>query len=309
MASFTNRKLTGLVAATFTPLTPQGELNLPVIGPYVDYLVEKQGVLNVFVNGTTGEGVSLCTEERKRLTEEWCRRGKGKLNQVIVHVGCYSLKDSQELARHAAGAGANGIAVIAPSFFKSATADGIRRFLQEIAAEAPTLPFYYYHIPAMTGLSLRARDVLEGIDALIPTFRGLKFSGSDLMDFGQCVSYAKPHWSLLYGVDEQLLAALSMGANGAVGSTFNYFGSLANSLLMAYGKGDVCQARTLQLQMQEFLCPAVKQGFDVAMNKQLMSTLSGLALGPPRLPLLPCPAQLTLSVAERIQQVSREHRS
>lgn len=44
--------------------------------------------------------------------------------------------------------------------------------------------------------------MLEDIETLIPSFRGVKFSGSDLMDLGQCVSYSPPHWSLLYGVDE-----------------------------------------------------------------------------------------------------------
>lgn len=45
-------------------------------------------------------------------------------------------------------------------------------------------------------------DLLEGIEELIPSFRGVKFSATDLMDFGQCVSYSQPHWSVLYGVDE-----------------------------------------------------------------------------------------------------------
>lgn len=98
------------------------------------------------------------------------------------------------------------------------------------------------------------RDVVEDIEKLIPSFKGVKFSACDLMDFGRCVSYSPPHWSLLYGVDEvsffspylsicfgqlvvaspprwhamtlslkqtsvlqQLLAALAMGASGAVG--------------------------------------------------------------------------------------------
>lgn len=46
------------------------------------------------------------------------------------------------------------------------------------------------------------RDLLEGIKELIPSFRGVKFSGTDLMDFGQCVSNSQPDWSFLYGVDE-----------------------------------------------------------------------------------------------------------
>lgn len=102
-------------------------------------------------------------------------------------------------------------------------------YLHEVALVAPTLPFYYYHIPAVTGVngecrqcsrgfnclywchaeremvvfvSVLASDLLEGIEELIPSFRGVKFSGSDLMDCGQCVSYSQPQWSVLYGVDE-----------------------------------------------------------------------------------------------------------
>lgn len=152
-------------------------------------------------------------------------------------------------------------------------------------------------------LSVRSRDVLEGIENQIPSFQGLKFSGSDLMDFGQCVSYSPSHWSLLYGIDEQLLGALAMGANGAVGSTYNYLGSSVNKLVSAFDKGDLPKARTIQFQVQDILCYAIKLGFDLAVNKQLMSEVSGLALGPPRLPLLPCPHPKALSIAQRLQQI------
>uniref|UniRef100_A0A8C9W8H1 N-acetylneuraminate lyase n=1 Tax=Scleropages formosus TaxID=113540 RepID=A0A8C9W8H1_SCLFO len=269
------------------------EINLSLIEPYIDYLVENQGVHKVFVNGTTGEGLSLSVDERKRLAEEWCKKGKSKLQQVIVHVGCLSLKDSQELARHAAETGADGIAVISPSFFKPTSADALRQFLQEVAAAAPQLPFYYYHIPAMTGLTLRASDIVEGIEETIPSFRGLKFSSSDLMDFGQCISKCPSHWSQLYGVDEQLLGALVMGASGAVGSTFNYLGNRVNSLLSAFDEGDLRQARTLQVSLSHYLTQL----------NQLMCQVSGLPLGPPRLPLLPCPGSKAQSIAQRLQQV------
>ncbi|XP_035997219.1 N-acetylneuraminate lyase [Fundulus heteroclitus] len=289
MAPAADGKLTGLLAATFTPFTAQGEVNLSVIGPYVDYLTEKQGVKGIFVNGTTGESMSLSVAERKVLAEEWCLRAKGRMDSVIVHVGCMSLKDSQDLARHAVEIGADGIAVISPSFFKPKTAEALRQFLQEVARAAPSLPFYYYQIPSFTGVNVPVRDVIENIEELIPSFRGVKFSGSDLLDFGQCVSYSQPHWSVLYGVDEQLLAALAMGANGAVGSTYNYMGCYVNQLISAFETGDLVKARTIQFKIQEVLGYAIRLGFDVGVNKQLMTEVSGLFLGPPRLPVMPCP--------------------
>ncbi|XP_027977299.1 N-acetylneuraminate lyase isoform X2 [Eumetopias jubatus] len=211
------KKLQGLVAATITPMTEHGEINFSVIGQYVDYLVEEQGVKNIFVNGTTGEGLSLSVSERRQVAEAWVAKGRNKLDQVVIHVGALSLKDSQELAQHAAEIGADGIAVIAPFFLKPWNKDALINFLKEVAAAAPTLPFYYYHIPALTGVKIRAEELLDGIQDKIPTFQGLKFSDTDLLDFGQCVDQNRQQqFAFLFGVDEQLLSALVMGATGAV---------------------------------------------------------------------------------------------
>ncbi|KAM6921371.1 N-acetylneuraminate lyase [Xenentodon cancila] len=303
MASVAGKKLEGLVAATFTPFTTKGEINLSVIEPYIDYLTKKQGVKSIFVNGTTGESTSLTFAERKLLAEDWCRKAKGKLDQVIVHVGCMSIKDSQDLAQHAVQIQADGIAVIAPSFFKPRTVDALRAYLQEVASVAPTLPFYYYHLPAVTGVNVQVRDVLKGIEELIPSFSGVKFSGTDFMDFGLCISSSNNRWSILYGVDEQLLAALPFGADGAVGSTYNYIGRHANKLMSAFKEGDLTQAKTIQFKIQELLSCAVEVGFDVGVNKQLMTDVSGLCLGPPRLPVMPCPPDHSKLIKKRFDEL------
>lgn len=297
-------KLSGLIAATFTPLTPEGELNLPVIGPYIDYLITKQGVCSVFVNGTTGEGFSFTLEERKKLAEEWCEKGRGRLERVIVHVGCVAVKESQELARHAAQIGAHAIAIVSPFFFKPSNAEALQLFLKEVASAAPQLPLYYYHIPSMTGVSLEARAVLEGIEKKIPSFGGIKFSGVDLRDMSECIMYCRPrNMSVLYGVDEQLLGALALGADGAVGSTYNYMGHYMIQILTAFEKGDMETAQKLQFKMQNVITYAQSLGFGLPMNKQMMSEISGLQMGPVKLPLLPCPADPVQDVVRKLGSV------
>lgn len=295
-----------LVAATFTPLTEEGEINLSVIGPYVDYLTEKQGVKRIFVNGTTGEGMSLSVNERKLLAREWVEKARGKMDEVIVHIGCTSLKESQELARHAAEIGADSIALITPSFYKPASADVLRKILLQVASVVPAMPIYYYHLPQVTGVNLSVADMVEGIEELLPSFSGVKFSGVDLMDFGRCVHHSKCTWSLLYGVDEQLLAALALGADGGVGSTYNYIGSHFNQLISAFNEGNLTQARRIQFKLQDLLSHANKLGFNLGVNKQLMTDVSGLHLGPPRLPVTPCPQSVAQSVLQKYKCVFSE---
>ncbi|XP_053770571.1 N-acetylneuraminate lyase isoform X1 [Desmodus rotundus] len=298
------KKLQGLVAATITPMTEHGEINFSVIGRYVDYLVEKQGVKNIFVNGTTGEGLSLSVSERRQVAEEWVTKGRNKLDQVVVHVGALSLKDSQELAKHAAEIGADGIAVIAPFFLKPQNKDDLIDFLKEVAAAAPELPFYYYHIPSLTGVKIRAEELLDGIQEKVPTFRGLKFSDTDLLDFGQCVDqHRQRRFAFLYGVDEQLLSALVMGATGAVGSTYNYLGKKTNQMLEAFEQKDLSSALNYQLRIQRFINFVVKLGFGVPQTKAIMTLVSGIPMGPPRLPLRKASKEFTDNAEAKLKSL------
>ncbi|ERE73629.1 N-acetylneuraminate lyase-like protein [Cricetulus griseus] len=339
------------------------EINFPVIGQYVDYLVKEQGVKNIFVNGTTGEGLSLSLSERRRVAEEWVTQGRNKLEQVVIHVGALSLKESQELAQHAAEIGADGIAVIAPFFFKSQNKDALISFLREVAAAAPALPFYYYHIPSLTGVKIRAEELLDGIQETIPTFQGLKFSDTDLLDFGQCVDQNhQRQFALLFGVDEQLLSALIMGATGAVGSTYNYLGKKANQMLEAFERKDFTTARNYQdvncvtctfagssvtpfhcvlcnielqqgsLRKQPFprlqvitlaynlffgdVCGKVDSiryvslfffpclGFGVSQTKAIMTLVSGIPMGPPRLPLQKATQEFTANAKDKLKSLN-----
>ncbi|XP_018430770.1 PREDICTED: N-acetylneuraminate lyase [Nanorana parkeri] len=281
------KKLRGLVAATFTPMTNGNDVNLSVIQDYVDFLVHKQNVKNIFVNGTTGEGMSLSIHERKQLAEEWVKHARGKMHNVIVHVGCLSLEDSKDLAAHAASCGAGAISAVSPCFIKPSSQDALVQYLKEVAAVAPSLPFYYYHIPSLTGLKYPVRDLVGKMQHHIPSFRGVKFSDTDLMDFSLCVQEYHQH-DFLYGVDEQLLGGLAFGAHGAVGSTYNYLGSTTNKMLAAFEKGDLQKAREIQCKVQEFVAFVFALGWGLPDFKHIMSLVSGIDLGPPRPPLMVC---------------------
>ncbi|NXJ63865.1 NPL lyase, partial [Rostratula benghalensis] len=280
------------------------QINLSVIRQYVDYLVSKQNVKGVFVNGTTGEGLSLNTQERKQLAEEWVGQGKDKLDHVIIHVGALSLPESQELARHAAAIGASGIAVIAPFFFKPTNKDELIAFLQKVASEAPAVPFYYYHVPPVTGVKIRVEELLDRIEERIPTFQGVKFSDTDLLDLAQCVHKNETQqFAFLYGVDEQLLSALAIGANGAVGSTYNYLGQKTNLMLQAFAKQDLALAQKYQFLTGEFLSFVIKLGFGVAQTKAIMTSVSGIPMGPPRLPLVAASEDFIAKAKDKLNSI------
>lgn len=68
--------------------------------------------------------------------------------------------------------------------------------------------FYLFIFPLFCFISsVNVRELIEGIEKVIPSFRGVKFTASDLMDLGQCISYIPPHWSVLYGIDEVSLSS------------------------------------------------------------------------------------------------------
>lgn len=274
-------RFTGLIAAPFTPFHTDGSINPAAIPAYARFL-KQRGVSAVFVCGTTGEGASLSVEERERMTEAWIEAAE---LPVIVHVGHTALPDAQRLAAHAAKHGATAFAALAPFFFKPRNPAELSDWCAAVASAAPSLPFYYYHIPSMTGVSMPVIDVLKAADSRIPNLSGVKYTHEDLPDFEACLRHADGKFDLLFGRDEMLFEGTERGARGAVGSTYNYASPLYLRLLAALAKGDRAQARVLQDQSIAMIAACNGIGVThLAASKAVMAWL-GIDCGPVRSPL------------------------
>jgi N-acetylneuraminate lyase len=286
-----NRKTEGLIAAPFTPMRADGALSLDAVDAYAHWL-HSQGVVGAFICGTTGEGTSLTLEERRQLADRWVTAAPPGL-RVIVHVGHNSLPDCRTLAAHAESVGADGIACMAPFFFKPVGVEALVDWCALIAAAAPGLPFYYYHIPSMTGVSVSVSGFLGAAAKRIPNLAGIKFTFEDLEDFRRCLHFEEGRFDLLFGRDELLLSALALGARGAVGSTYNFAAPLYQALIEAYDRGDQPKAAELQGLAVRMINAFVQCGaHPVAAFKWFMGRVA-VDCGPSRLPLYdPTPQQI-----------------
>jgi N-acetylneuraminate lyase len=287
----TNRKTEGLIAAPFTPLRPDGAINLDAVEPYARWL-QRDHVVGAFVCGTTGEGASLTIDERRQLAERWVAAAPPGL-RVIVHVGHTSLADCRALAAHAQSIGADSIACLAPFFFRPAGVEGLVTWCEQVAAAAPQLPFYYYHIPSMTGVAVKVSEFLRLAGPRIPNLAGVKFTFEDLDDFRRGLEIDDGRFDLLFGRDELLLSALKLGARGAVGTTYNYAAPLYHSLIAAHQQGDETRAGELQTLAVRMIDACLESGaHPIAAFKWFMSQLA-VDCGPVRLPLVnPLPEQI-----------------
>jgi N-acetylneuraminate lyase len=273
--------LPGLTAAPFTPFHPDGSVALATI-PALARLLAGNGVSGAFVCGTTGEGYSLTIAERRQVLEAWRSAAPAGL-KVVAHVGHPTVADSRELARHAQETGADAFSTLAPSFFKPAGVKELVAWCREVAAAAPRLPFYYYHIPSMTGVTIKVADFLREAADQIPNLAGVKFTFEDLEDYRACVAFGGGRYDLLFGRDEILLDSLRLGATGAVGSTYNYMAPVYQRVITAFRAGDLVRANEEQARARAAIDAMAAAG-GLPAGKAIMR-LIGMDCGPVRLPL------------------------
>ena len=245
-------KIKGLIDAPFTPMHENGDVNYEPIPAYAAMLA-KNGLKGVFINGSSGEGYMLTTDERMRLAEAWMA-AVPKDFKVIVHVGSCCLRESVRLAEHAQSIGAWGIGSMAPPFPKIGRIEELVEYCEAIASAAPKLPFYYYHIPAFNGAFLPMVDLLKAVDGRIPNFAGIKYTFESLYEYNQCRLYADGKYDMLHGQDETILPSLAQGgAQGGIGGTTNYNGRELVGIIDDWKNGNLDSARERQNFAQEVM--------------------------------------------------------
>ncbi len=271
----------GLIAAPLTGFHPDGSVNLDIVPEYAAML-QASGVAGVFVNGTTGEGLSLTLRERCDLAAQWVTAASNDF-RVIIHVGHTCQIESQAMAAHAMAIGAHGIGEIGPIFFRPSSVDRLVDYAAATAATEPDLPYYYYHLPSMSHVLFPMIEFLERASGAIPNLAGIKYTHEDLADYARCQAFQDGKYDILFGRDESLLEGLKLGARGAVGSTYNIMAPLYHLVVKAFNAGDLDEAHRLQTRSAHIIRILYDTGGFGAGLKAVMR-ITGIDLGGMRRP-------------------------
>ena len=291
-------KTKGLITAPLVGFLPDGKVDLDIIARQSAQL-SASGVKGAFINGTTGEGLSLTLEERYSVAEKW-REVSPEGFRIIVHATCCSVEDSKALVRHASEIGADAYGLLTPLYYRTNNIQDIVSYFTEIATGANGLPFYYYHMPSMSGIALSAYEIIKAISLRIEHFAGLKFTHEDLSDYSACLGLEDGRYDILFGRDELLLESLKLGGEGAVGSTYNFLMPVHLALISAYNQGQMEDATRLQECVRNVIdALADTENFLAACKCLLRET--GLDLGGMRSPLRSLSAKEEESLIEKLR--------
>lgn len=217
--------LKGAIAAAVTPLTDDGSgLDEAAFGPLVRFLADG-GLDGVLACGTTGEGILLTVQERRRVTERILQERPAGF-QVAVHAGAQTTADTVAIASHAKQAGADAVAVIAPPYFPLDEEEVVAHLLAAAQACAP-LPFYAYEFAARSGYPIPVA-AMERLRELAPNLAGMKVSDTP---WEAVEPYQIAGLDLFVGSEPLALRGLQRGAAGAVSALASAFPEIVAGLV------------------------------------------------------------------------------
>lgn len=200
--------LRGALAAAVTPLDGD-RLDEDAFAPYVEFLADN-GMDGLLALGTTGEGLLFTADERRRALDLFVEAAAGRL-QVAAHCGAQTTADTVALAEHAAGAGADAVAVIGPPYFQLDERALLDHFVAAAAACAP-LPFYVYEFERASGYAVPVPVLLE-LRERAANLVGLKVSDAP---FERFAPYLIEGLDVFVGPEALIDDGLRAGAAGAV---------------------------------------------------------------------------------------------
>ena len=274
-----------ILNAVFTPMFDDGSVNYARIPDLFQHAIQT-GANGIFLNGTTGECMSLSVDERQRLVEKWVEYREAIKRpdfKIFAHVGSSNLFETAQMAEHAQSQGVDGIAMVATFYFRPQSVEALVEQCAYVASAASQTPFYYYNIPSLTGVDLPLIEFMELASKRIPTFAGLKNSFTDIVDYQHCIHFAKDRYSLYWGTDETFMMLYTAGNRQYVGSTYNYMSAVYHKMLAAYHEGDFKAVTRLQGEA-DAIYKILLQYNGIAAGKEVMKFI-GVDCGKVRMPL------------------------
>ncbi|XP_074594483.1 N-acetylneuraminate lyase-like [Brevipalpus obovatus] len=214
----------GPIVANVVPFNSDGCINYSMITPYASYL-NMIGVKGIYAHGTTGEGLSLASEEKKKLSETWWKEIQSKYSDWlgIFNVSATCMMETIDQANFYDQLGVNAIAVLPPFFYRPANDGQLLRYLKTVSDAAPTTPLIYYHFPNMTNVNFHLKEFITQARQVVPRLVGMKYTSVDMLELSRfCASEESKFFKIFTGYEQTLTPMLALGVRSAVCASFNF---------------------------------------------------------------------------------------
>ena len=268
-------KFKGVFSALLTPYTGDDKINGTSVKQIIDFNLAK-GINGFYVGSDVCSSDLLTVEERKQLFKYAAESNAGR-GTMIAHVGTINTNHAIDMAKYAQDMGYDAISAVAP-FYYGFSYEAIKGYYNDIA-NSVDIPMIMYNFPNANGFQFnkeRAEDMFKN-----KKFIGIKHTTSDLFALQQFKTMeCNP---LVYnGFDEMLVAGLSMGADGGIGSTYNFMPQKYVDMFRLFNEGNIKQAQKIQYEANEIITMLIKYGV-FATEKGILEEM-GIEMGGCRKP-------------------------
>ena len=241
--------------------------NMNVIEESVKKLIEhgeKNGLRGFYVGGNTGECTVLPNRTRKQMLE-CVKKYASPTSKIIAHVGAGHLDDVVDLIQHANELGVDAIASLPPSLTSYYRANEIVEYYRYIASLSK-VPVLAYVTSVLNCDPMEFTQKVMEIENII----GLKMSIPDYYGFERIKTVGDGNINILNGPDECMLSGLAMGADGAIGTSYNVMPDQACGIYNNFKAGNWEEALNCQHRLNRYI--------DVYAGKSIVDWKSALRL-------------------------------
>jgi N-acetylneuraminate lyase len=245
--------LKGIFPALPTPFTRNDKINEKALEALVKLNLDK-GVDGFYVGGSTAEAFLLTLDERKQILEIVNDTVNGKA-AIIAHIGCISTSQAISLAKHAEKLNIDAISSIAPFYYKFSFEE-IKNYYFNIVNNV-NLPMIIYNFPGFSGVVFTDENIGEFLRD--ERFIGIKHTSSDYYALERIKNDFKDK-VIFNGFDEMFLAGLVMGADGGIGSTYNFMAEKFIQIKGCFDQNKIKKAQELQNEVNTIIKEILKVG-------------------------------------------------
>lgn len=295
----TAHPLSGVYAAALTPLKNDSTLDLEAVPAFLSFLADR-GCHGALIFGTTGEGPSFSPAERESVWQAALKVREMRPGfRLLAGTGTPSLQETIDLTKTAFDLGYNGVVILPPYYFRTASDEGLFRWFEQVIQKAVPSDGYLlgYHFPKVAGIGF-SMDLLKRLkDAFPVQFAGIKDSSHDPALASALGATFGSDLAVFTGTDSYLAMALQNNAAGCITAPAN---------LISPGLRAIYDAFTRQEDLSETQACLTAQRHVLENYMPFPSSLKALLAKKYDFPLWPVRPPLVETPDALVEQASKE---